>query len=227
MLFRTFQLLVQYIVIFRGNLGWGNITFLIFTNCYSSIKPWWSFPSPHWEWELSQPHNQLALPNLWCVSCVCVWGERACGRWWNQARWDPLSPDIEFGIHTAFLSWFCSMNGTLSAVCSCWPSAYPILSSSLTQGLTTSSLRSTAQTPSLSSQTNQLKKVIYGRSTFLAAFEKFLICQFDSMACGSSGSQGCFSNMRRFKKRAESRNIEPQEQKPKWQPEGMRRGGLF
>lgn len=64
----------------------------------------------------------------------------------------------EFGIHTAFLSWFWSMNGTLSTVCSCWSSAYPILSSTWTQGLTTSSLGSTAQSPLDSSQTNQSKK---------------------------------------------------------------------
>lgn len=50
-------------------------------------------------------------------------------------------------------------------------------------------------------------------STFLAAPEKFLISQFGWIACGLSGlvAEGGFLNMKRLKKRAESRNLEPQE----------------
>lgn len=53
---------------------------------------------------------------------------------------------------------------------------------------------------------------------FLAASERFLFCPFDWGVYVASGSvvRGCFSIMKRFKKRAESRNQEPQEKLVKW-----------
>jgi len=51
------------------------------------------------------------------------------------------------------------------------------------------------------------------RLIFLAAFEKLVWLVKLTEGCGSSGSvvEGCFSNMKRFPKRAESRNLELQE----------------
>lgn len=109
-----------------------------FTKCYSSIKPWWSVPvNTNRSW-VSLITSSF-LPNLRCVCVLEGLWEMVKSSWPTDAG-------------------FCSVNGTLSAVCSCWPSAYPILSSSLTRGLTTNHQPALSDPPprrTFSSQTNR------------------------------------------------------------------------
>lgn len=89
------------------------------------------------------------LPNLQCVCNVCKMVKSSLVRPTEPWRW-------VWNTH-CFPSWFCSMNGSLSGLSA---PAYPIRSFNLTQGLTTSSLRSTAWQPVVFRHLQLKKKVV-------------------------------------------------------------------
>lgn len=109
--------------------------------------------------ELSQPHSSLGQTDgVW----MCVLGERACAGWWNQAWWEQLSTDAEFGILTAFLvspdEWgsfkhFAPADPLLTQYP---PLVWPKVSPPVSQIYSLAAC--CAQTPLTSSQTSQAKK---------------------------------------------------------------------
>lgn len=81
----------------------------------------------------------LVISSL-CQTCVC-------GRWRKPIWWDLLSPHDEFRRHCFPVLVSLNEWESFRSFSSCWPSAYPLLASNMTHGLTARALRSTDWQP--------------------------------------------------------------------------------